>query len=68
MQRCVEASAGRSRSRNPSKLTVYENLLVAAHIRTRQKRSRGRSTCAIILERTELIFESQHAGGSAVAA
>lgn len=63
-QRCL-AGIGRSfQIPQPfSKLTVYENLLVAATFGRDRSESEVAQTCAVILERTELIARANHAAG-----
>ena len=63
-QRCL-AGIGRSfQIPQPfSKLTVYENLLVAATFGRDRSENEVAQTCAVILERTELIAKANHAAG-----
>ncbi|MCZ4287753.1 ABC transporter ATP-binding protein [Hoeflea alexandrii] len=63
-QRCL-AGIGRSfQIPQPfSKLTVYENLLVAATFGQDRSENEVAQTCAVILERTELIARANHPAG-----
>lgn len=63
-QRCL-AGIGRSfQIPQPfSKLTVYENLLVAATFCRDRSEREVAQTCAVILERTELIAKANHPAG-----
>jgi branched-chain amino acid transport system ATP-binding protein len=68
MQRCISGVGRSFQIPQPfTKLTVYENLLVAGTFGATKAKQRSLTQCAVILERTELI-ESQHAGRGAVAA
>lgn len=64
-QRCVSGMGRSFQIPQPfSKLTVYENLLVSATFGRNQSESEVAESCAVILERTQLIAKANQQAGS----